>query len=116
MKQKNTLLIVFFLTLFVFQQVQAGATIPSVERPSQVNPAPANVGILYDTFYVYVYHLVPADQPFAGSILNPGSPIQCEWPTSAYGCGSEPPGSLREPEVFFMLHRIITLEMFSQVK
>jgi len=47
MKHKNILLVVFFLTLFVFQQVQAGETMPS-NNPPQINPAPANVGILYN--------------------------------------------------------------------
>jgi len=46
MKHKNILLVVFFLTLFVFQQVQAGETMPP-NNPPQINPAPSNVGILY---------------------------------------------------------------------
>lgn len=41
MKHKRTLLIVFFLTLFVFQQVQADATPPSAKNPSQINALPA---------------------------------------------------------------------------
>jgi hypothetical protein len=41
MKHKNLLLLVFFLSSFVFQQVQAGATIPSVRKPSEMNAAPA---------------------------------------------------------------------------
>jgi len=102
MKHKNILLVVFFLTLFVFQQVQAGETMPP-NNPPQINPAPSNVGILYNTLYVYVYWLVPADDPNnPGAILNP--PTQCEWPTNNYGCGSESPDptlGLREPEGFF---------------
>jgi len=99
MKRKNILLVVFFLTLFVFQQVQAGGAMPSIGNPRQINVAPVSVGILYDPLYVYVYKLVPPDQVNSGSIQIP--PTQCEWPNTDYGCGSEPPGSLREPEGFF---------------
>jgi hypothetical protein len=42
MKYKKILLVVFFLTLFIFQQVRAGAIVPSADNPSQVNLAPAN--------------------------------------------------------------------------
>jgi hypothetical protein len=100
MKHKNILLVVFFLTLFIFQQAQAGGTVPIMGDPLQVNVAPASVGILYDTLYIYVYQLVPANNPInPGAIQDP--PTQCEWPATAYGCGSEPPGGLREPEGFF---------------
>jgi hypothetical protein len=46
MKHKKILLIVFFLTLFIFQQVQASATIPQTENPFQINPAPVSANIL----------------------------------------------------------------------
>jgi hypothetical protein len=39
MKHKNISLVVFFLTLFVFQQVQAGSTMPLAENLSQINAA-----------------------------------------------------------------------------
>jgi len=42
---------------------------------------------------------VPPDQINSGSVQIPAT--QCEWPNTDYGCGSEPPGSLREPEGFF---------------
>ncbi len=41
MKHKNFLLVTFFLTLFAFQQVQAGAIMPPKENPSQISFAPA---------------------------------------------------------------------------
>jgi hypothetical protein len=41
MKYKKILLVIFFLTLFVFQQVQAGATLPSKEKTSPNNVVPA---------------------------------------------------------------------------
>lgn len=99
MKHKKLLLVVFFLTLFVFQQVQAGGIMPIMGNPQQINSAPASTGILYDTLYIYVYKLVPPDQINSGSVQIP--PTQCEWPNTDYGCGSEPPGNLREPEGFF---------------
>lgn len=40
MKHKNILLVVFFLTLFVFQQVRAEATVSLKENPSQISFAP----------------------------------------------------------------------------
>lgn len=40
MRHNKLLLLVFLLTLFVFQQVQAGATMPPKEDPSQNSLAP----------------------------------------------------------------------------
>jgi hypothetical protein len=82
MKHKNFLLVAFFLTLFVFQQVQAGATIPS-NKTSLINVAPANT-VLFDTVYVYMYPLVPLTGELASS-------TKCQWPNNDYGCGSTPP-------------------------
>lgn len=102
MKHKNILLVAFFLTLFVFQQVQAGATIPLLENPSQINAAPANTNILFSTVQVYVYKLVPN----SGSIQNPDSPELCAWPRDfgVYGCGNDYPPGLLEPEGFLIVN------------
>jgi hypothetical protein len=43
MKYKKILLIVFLLTLFVFQQAQASAKAPFVKNLSQVNLAPLGI-------------------------------------------------------------------------
>ena len=56
MKRKNILLVVFFLTLFVFQQVQAGGIMPSVANPS-MNSAPAYAYL--DHIWLYVLKLNP---------------------------------------------------------
>jgi hypothetical protein len=94
MKHKNTLLVVFFLTLFVSQQVQAGATTPFAEKPLQIN-APASANILFSTFHVYVYKLVPPTEINSGSILP--SHELCTYNDinnpNSYGCGSELPYS-----------------------
>lgn len=63
MKRKNIMLLVFFLTLFVFQQAQAGGTMPSVANPS-INLAPANSYL--DYVWLYILKLNPD-----GSILKP---------------------------------------------
>lgn len=62
-KRKNILLLVFFLTLFVFQQVQAGGITPSVANLS-VNPAPAYA--YPDQIWLFVLKLNPN-----GSIKSP---------------------------------------------
>lgn len=100
MKHKNILLVVFFLSLFVFQQVQASATIPSLERPSQIIAAPLNTNILFSTVHVYVYKLVST----TGALLP--SRERCAWPDDfgVYGCGDNfPPGSL-EPDGFLIVN------------
>ena len=100
MKYKNILLIVFFLTLFVFQQVQAGATILSLENLSQINAAPANTNILFSTVQVYVYKL----EDGSGALLPTHE--RCVWPDhfGVYGCGDDwPPGTL-EPEGFLIVN------------
>jgi hypothetical protein len=56
MNRKNILLVVFFLTLFVFQQAQAAATRPSVTNPS-MNSAPANAYL--DHIWLHVLKLRP---------------------------------------------------------
>ena len=86
MKHKNILLVAFFLSLFVFQQVQAGAVAPIAKNPAQINPAPANAGILYTNLYIYVYILQGN-----GAIQQP--PTLCKWPDKRhpYGCRNTPP-------------------------
>ena len=64
MKHKNILLVVFFLTMFVFQQVQAEANLPTTGKPSQMNSPLANT-YLFDTVYVQIY---PLDN--AGKIIQ----------------------------------------------
>jgi len=54
MKHKNILLVVFFLTLFVFQQVQADGIVPIVGNSHEIDAAPVSAGILYDPLYVYI--------------------------------------------------------------
>jgi len=56
MKRKNILLLAFFLTLFVFQQAQAGGTMPSVANPS-INSAPPYAYL--DHVWLYVLKLHP---------------------------------------------------------
>ncbi len=86
MKHKNILLVVFFLTLFVFQQVQASTIIPPVKNPYSINAAPARTGVLLDYVNVYMYML----QPNTGGFLN-NTPSRCEWPLNfgIYGCGDD---------------------------
>jgi hypothetical protein len=70
MKHKNILLVAFVLSLFVFQQVQAGAITPFAKNPLQTNPDLANAGILYPNLYVYIYQLIPPPQNNPGAIMN----------------------------------------------
>jgi peptidoglycan hydrolase-like amidase len=100
MKHRNILLVVFFLTLFVFQQAQAGATIPPLEYPSQINVAPANTNILFSTVQVYVYKLVNG----SGALLP--SRERCVWPDhfGIYGCGDNFPPGLLEPEGYLIVN------------
>jgi hypothetical protein len=59
MKHKNILLIVFLLTLFVFQQVQATATMPSAEKmPDQKSVVPSTANVLAGLYRVYLYRLM----------------------------------------------------------
>jgi hypothetical protein len=76
MKHKNILLIVFFLTLFVFQQVQAGATVPTTGRPSEMNVPLANTVLLS----VIKIRIFPVDNSGAqyGTAL-------CHWPDDNNG-------------------------------
>jgi len=80
------LLVVFFLTLFVFQQVQASTTL-RMENPS-LNAASASANVLTEIITVYIYHLAPS-----GELTNPQSPVPCTYPqdvnnSNAYGCGN----------------------------
>jgi hypothetical protein len=99
MKHKNILLIVFLLTLFVFQQVQAGATMPSAEKPSQINAAPSNVDVLYKTVSVYMYKLVDT----TGEIASPMA--KCKWDGNfEYGCGNASPPQIDETNSFYIVN------------
>ena len=92
MKHKKILLIVFFLTLFVFQQVKASGIIPPTENPPQINLAPANVA--FDHIGVWVLHLVDP----TGEVATPR--IAC-WTIGpgdyAFGCGSGDPLDTQNP-------------------
>jgi len=116
MKYKNILLVVFFLTLFVFQQVQAGATIPSAENPSQIGFAPANTPILFSIIKVYVYPLTDKGETFGNS------PVLCAYPydveQGTYGCGtmnSNPTDGVQNPDYIdvenYYLKDVIAAEM-----
>jgi hypothetical protein len=81
MKHKNILLVVFFLSLFIFQQAQAGGTIPSVgKNPPQINLASSNSATLNQIIWVYVLEL-NGD----GSVPTTG-PTRCWVGDTAYGC------------------------------
>jgi len=118
MKHRRILLIVFFLALFVFQQVQAGGTMPLAEKPPRINAAPANTNILFPTIKVYVYPLVEG----SGALLNPASPILCAFPYdvehNTYGCGtmnSNPDDGVQNPDYIdvenYYLKDVIGTEM-----
>jgi hypothetical protein len=68
MRYKKFLLLVFVLTLFVVQQVQAGTILPSAKDPSQINFAPANAPL--EHIWVWVLHL---DDP-SGRMAIPRTP------------------------------------------
>ena len=82
MKHKKLLLVVFLISLFVFQQVQAEAPLPHSETLPQIQFVPVNTKTLYDHVYVDVYQLKPDGSLADGHIL-------CSWPLTAtiYGCG-----------------------------
>ena len=82
MKYKKFLLVVFLVSLFVFQQVQAETPLPHSENLSPINFAPANTKTLYDYVYVDVYQLNSDGSIADGHILY-------SWPLPAtiYGCG-----------------------------
>jgi hypothetical protein len=83
MNRKNLLLVVFFLTLFVFQQVQAGRVLPSSGRLSEMNMPLANT-FLFGDVYVQIYPLID------GRIV-PGSSA-CTLPNTGGGCpDADPP-------------------------
>lgn len=84
MKRKNILLVVFFLTLFVFQQVQAMENMPSAGKLSEMSAPQANT-VLFDTLFVYIY---PLDNV---GYRDSTKPYLCTWPSSDYGCGDAAP-------------------------
>lgn len=93
MKHKNILLIVFLLTLFVFQQVQASATMPSAEKmPDQKSAVPSTANALAGLYRVYLYRLIEGGI-HGGEITD--EHVLCQWPTDMqvpvrYGCGDDP--------------------------
>jgi hypothetical protein len=114
MKHKKLLLLVFLITLFVFQQVQAGATIPSKENPSQVSFAPPYAPL--PTIWIYVLHLDPS----TNKILN-DIPIKCWNGDTSHGCGIIDPTNPGDPDnpvsipvggsIDLYLQDVLTLEM-----
>lgn len=88
MKYKKILLIVFLLTLFVFQQAQASAKAPFVKNLSQVNLAPLSL-VSYQYLRINMYHLVNP-----GGAIADNPPVRC-WTIGyidpAFGCGTGDP-------------------------
>jgi len=62
MKHRKLLLLAFLLTLFVTQQARGagGNNLVSGRNPSQINPIPANDGVLTQSVEVYIYELIPS--------------------------------------------------------
>jgi len=93
MKRKNILLIVFLLTLFVFQQAQASATIPLTGKMSnQKSVVPSNANTLSGYYYVYMFQL--DDGQLTGDTHRGEKTVQlCQYPKdmdgSVYGCGTD---------------------------
>jgi hypothetical protein len=115
MKHKNFLLITFFLTLFVFQQVQAGATMPPKENLSQVSFAPAYAPL--PTINVFVLALREDNNAIDYSI-NGDKPYKCLYAYQYYGCGiidPEQPTAARNPVPIsvdpYYLRDVIAIEM-----
>ncbi len=113
MKHRNILLVVFFLSLFVFQQVRAGPTLP---LQSQNDSAPASVNVLRSNVYVYMFQL----KSNTGGFLN-DTPERCSWPDNfgVFGCGSnyadlpplDPAGFLNVDVEQYYLRDVIAVEM-----
>ena len=78
MKRKNILLIVFMLTLFVFQQVQAGG------KNSEMNAPLAAVTGWADVVFIKIY-------PLNLGTGEKNSETPCTWTTYQDGCGSSEP-------------------------
>jgi hypothetical protein len=111
MRYKKLLLLVFFLTLFVFQHVQAGATMPPKENPSQISLAPAYAPL--PTIWVFVLHL----DPDTNEILD-NNPVKCWNGDTSHGCGiidPEQPYPPRNPVPItvdpYYLRDVVTIEM-----
>jgi len=113
MKHKKFLLVTFLLTLFVFQQVQAGATMPPTENPSQVSLAPAYAPL--PTIGVFVLWLNPDTNAIDGQ------PRKCVTPYEHHGCGTIDPTNPDNPKnpayipvgqsVDLYLQDVLTIEM-----
>lgn len=80
MKHKNILLVMFFLTLFVFQQVQAGESMPLAEKSSGVN-----VPLASDLFSIVRIRIFPID-----ASGNKTSTTLCYWGMPQNGCPEQP--------------------------
>lgn len=80
MKRRKILLIIFFLSLFVSQQVYAGANILSDGSVSQANLV-QTIG-LPTQIYVNMLHL---DLDNGGKVASPR--VECIWLERAEGCG-----------------------------
>jgi hypothetical protein len=113
MKHKNFLLVTFFLTLFVFQQVQAGETMPPKGNPSQVSFAPPYAPL--PTINVFVLWLQD-DGKIDTASWN--GPHKCVNPNEHYGCGiidpERPTAPLNPVPITvdpYYLRDVITIEM-----
>ncbi len=80
MNRKKTLFVIFFLSLFVFQQVLANVDVLAKNSSNRVN-LHQGAG-LPSQISVTMYHL---DLEFGGEIKQP--PTLCEWLERADGCG-----------------------------
>lgn len=113
MKYKNFLLVTFFLTLFVFQQVQAGATIPQ-ENLSQVSFAPPHAPL--STINVFVLALKD-DGTNTIDLSITGQPYMCLYSYQYHGCGIIDPTDPANPQnpasipVDLYLQDVLTVEM-----
>jgi hypothetical protein len=93
MKHKKMLLIIALLTLFVFQQVQAGGREISLgKNPSQINSASSNSTYLTDHVSIYLY-VINAN---TGGFVNSAAPQPCDYSTGSttigqFGCGNAEP-------------------------
>ena len=85
MKYKKILLIVFLLMLFVFQQAQASAVIPSSK-----NPVPANTS-LRSTITIYLYPLDTTGALASADLCKWPDDAKSQWNEGTYGCGDMDP-------------------------
>lgn len=85
MKYKKILLVVFFLTLFVFQQAQAGTGVPSNNKSNSSQPILVQANGLPTQVYVTMLRLdIRNGAPLENPITN--EYIKCLLEDFAYGC------------------------------